>query len=154
MPARSDLAKPLRVASDDAFAAALAGSGERTISTTMAFVTVLTKLLRDATLGARIVPIVADEARTFGMEALFRQVGIYAPHGQLYDPEDRDQLLYYKEARDGQMLEEGISEAGALASWIAAACRCCPSISTTRCSDFSAWAIWSGRLRIRARAGS
>jgi pyruvate dehydrogenase E1 component len=121
MPARSGTSQSLQVASDDAFAATLAGSGDRAISTTMAFVAVLTKLLRDKTLGARVVPIVADEARTFGMEALFRQIGIYAPHGQLYDPEDRDQLLYYKEARDGQILEEGISEAGALASWIAAA---------------------------------
>jgi pyruvate dehydrogenase E1 component len=87
----------------------------------MAFVAVLTRLLKDPSIGPRVVPIVADEARTFGMEALFRQVGIYAPHGQLYDPEDRDQLLYYRESQDGQILEEGISEAGALASWIAAA---------------------------------
>jgi pyruvate dehydrogenase E1 component len=77
--------------------------------------------LRDKTLGRHIVPIVADEARTFGMQSLFRQVAIYSPHGQLYEPEDKDELLYYKEAKDGQILEEGITEAGAISSWIAAA---------------------------------
>src|SRR6185436_13097616 len=85
------------------------------------FVTLLSHLLRDTTIGKRIVPIVADEARTFGMQALFRQVGIYSSVGQLYDPEDHDELLYYREARDGQILEEGITEAGAISSWIAAA---------------------------------
>jgi pyruvate dehydrogenase E1 component len=84
-------------------------------------VTLLSHLLRDPGVGKRIVPIVADEARTFGMQALFRQVGIYSSVGQLYDPEDHDELLYYREARDGQILEEGITEAGALSSWIAAA---------------------------------
>lgn len=87
----------------------------------MAMVRMLTSLLRDKTLGSRIVPIVADEARTFGMANLFRQIGIYSPVGQLYEPEDRTSLLTYREARDGQLLEEGISEAGALSSWIAAA---------------------------------
>ena len=81
----------------------------------------LAQLLKDAALGKRIVPIVADEARTFGMQTLFRQVGIYSALGQLYEPEDHDELLYYKEAKDGQILEEGINEAGALSSWIAAA---------------------------------
>jgi pyruvate dehydrogenase E1 component len=85
------------------------------------FVQLLAQLLRDAKLGRRIVPIVADEARTFGMQALFRKVAIYSSAGQLYEPEDREELLYYKEARDGQILEEGISEAGAISSWIAAA---------------------------------
>jgi pyruvate dehydrogenase E1 component len=81
----------------------------------------LSQLLKDATIGKRIVPIVADEARTFGMQSLFRQVAIYSSLGQLYDPEDRDELLYYKEAKDGQILEEGINEAAAMSSWIAAA---------------------------------
>ncbi|MFY9512132.1 MAG: alpha-ketoglutarate dehydrogenase, partial [Rubrivivax sp.] len=91
------------------------------MSTTMAAVRALGNLLKDPTLGPRIVPIVADEARTFGMASLFRQIGIYAPEGQLYEPEDAATMLYYKEARDGQLLEEGINEAGALSSWIAAA---------------------------------
>jgi pyruvate dehydrogenase E1 component len=97
------------------------GSGEREESTTMAFVRLLSQLLKDPNVGRRIVPIVADEARTFGMQSLFRQVAIYSSHGQLYEPEDRDELLYYKEAREGQVLEEGINEAGAMSSWIAAA---------------------------------
>jgi len=85
------------------------------------FVQLLTQLLKDAKLGARVVPIVADEARTFGMQTLFRQAGIYSAVGQLYEPEDHDELLYYREAKDGQILEEGITEAGALSSWLAAA---------------------------------
>jgi pyruvate dehydrogenase E1 component len=103
------------------FARLLEGSGDREQSTTMVFVQMLSQLLRDKTLGKHIVPIVADEARTFGMQSLFRQVAIYSPHGQLYEPEDKDELLYYKEAKDGQILEEGITEAGAISSWIAAA---------------------------------
>jgi len=99
---------------------ALAADGHE-MSTTMAFVRMLGGLLKDRALGPRIVPIVADEARTFGMANLFRQVGIYAPAGQLYEPEDLGSMLYYREARDGQILEEGITEAGALASWTAAA---------------------------------
>jgi pyruvate dehydrogenase E1 component len=87
----------------------------------MTFVALLQQLLRDKTLGPRMVPIVADEARTFGMANLFRQIGIYSAVGQLYEPEDKDELLYYKEAKDGQILEEGITEAGAMASWVAAA---------------------------------
>ncbi|MFA5951954.1 MAG: pyruvate dehydrogenase (acetyl-transferring), homodimeric type [Hyphomicrobium sp.] len=97
------------------------GSGGREISTTMAFVQLLTKLMRDETLGRRIVPIVPDESRTFGMEGMFRTFGIYAQSGQLYRPQDADQLMYYKEDKSGQILEEGINEAGAMASWIAAA---------------------------------
>ncbi|MGE3273687.1 MAG: pyruvate dehydrogenase (acetyl-transferring), homodimeric type [Vicinamibacterales bacterium] len=96
------------------------GTGDRTASTTMVFVRMLSKLLRDETIGKLIVPIVPDEARTFGMEALFRQVGIYAHSGQLYEPVDMDTLLYYKEAKDGQILEEGINEAGSVSSFIAA----------------------------------
>jgi pyruvate dehydrogenase E1 component len=93
----------------------------RSQSTTMAFVQLLSQLLKDEALGPRVVPIVADEARTFGMQTLFRQVGIYSAVGQLYEPEDHDELLYYREAKDGQILEEGITEAGALSSWLAAA---------------------------------
>ncbi|MHB8973064.1 MAG: pyruvate dehydrogenase (acetyl-transferring), homodimeric type [Pirellulaceae bacterium] len=96
------------------------GSGERAVSTTMALVRILTKLLKDKQIGRHIVPIVPDEARTFGMEALFRQCGIYSHVGQLYEPVDADQLMYYKEARDGQILEEGINEAGSMSSFIAA----------------------------------
>jgi pyruvate dehydrogenase E1 component len=96
------------------------GTESRTASTTMVFVKMLSKLLKDEQIGKFVVPIVPDEARTFGMEALFRQVGIYAHSGQLYEPVDRDTLLYYKEASDGQILEEGINEAGSMSSFIAA----------------------------------
>ena len=96
------------------------GTESRKASTTMVFVRMLSKLLRDEKIGKFVVPIVPDEARTFGMEALFRQVGIYAHAGQLYEPVDRDTLLYYKEAEDGQILEEGINEAGSMSSFIAA----------------------------------
>jgi pyruvate dehydrogenase E1 component len=96
------------------------GADGKEMSTTMAAVRMLGSLLRDRTLGERIVPIVADEARTFGMDNLFRQIGIYSPVGQLYEPEDAGSMLYYKEARNGQLLEEGITEAGALSSWVAA----------------------------------
>ncbi|MBC7802932.1 MAG: pyruvate dehydrogenase (acetyl-transferring), homodimeric type, partial [Candidatus Parcubacteria bacterium] len=104
------------------FDAVLKGSGEgREISTTMAFVRILTALVRDKELGKRIVPIVPDEARTFGMEGMFRQLGIFAPEGQKYEPVDKDQVMYYREDKQGQILEEGINEAGAMCSWIAAA---------------------------------
>jgi len=99
----------------------VASTGERELSTTMAFVRLLTKLVKDKNMGERIVPIVSDEARTFGMEGLFRQIGIYAPDGQLYEPVDKDSFLWYREDKKGQILEEGISEAGAISSWIAAA---------------------------------
>jgi pyruvate dehydrogenase E1 component len=99
----------------------LKASGEREISTTMAFVQALNMVLRDKAVGPRVVPIVADEARTFGMEGLFRQIGIYAPFGQLYKPVDADQLMYYREDAAGQVLQEGITEAGAMCSWLAAA---------------------------------
>lgn len=103
------------------FDALLKGTGERKISTTMAFVRLLTALCKDKAVGNRVVPIVPDEARTFGMEGLFRQLGIYSPFGQLYDPVDSEQVMYYKESKDGQILEEGINEAGAFCSWLAAA---------------------------------
>jgi pyruvate dehydrogenase E1 component len=96
-------------------------SATRSQSTTMVFVQLLAQLLKDPQVGPRVVPIVADEARTFGMQTLFRQSGIYSAVGQLYEPEDHDELLYYREAKDGQILEEGITEAGALSSWLAAA---------------------------------
>ena len=104
-----------------AFQPLLEATGEREISTTMAFVRILSTLLRDKTIGRNIVPIVPDEARTFGMEGLFRQIGIYSAVGQLYEPVDSDQLMYYREDSNGQILEEGITEAGAFSSWLAAA---------------------------------
>ena len=121
LPARSAATPALEVPRLDAFAALLTGTKERELSTTMVFAQLLAQLLRDRVVGPRVVPIVADEARTFGMQNLFRQVGIYSAVGQLYEPEDRDELLYYKEAKDGQILEEGITEAGAISSWLAAA---------------------------------
>jgi pyruvate dehydrogenase E1 component len=105
----------------DKYERLLKSSGEREISTTMAFVQALNITLRDKQVGPRVVPIVADEARTFGMEGLFRQIGIYAPFGQKYKPVDADQLMYYREDQAGQVLEEGITEAGAFSSWMAAA---------------------------------
>jgi pyruvate dehydrogenase E1 component len=105
----------------EAFERLLKSSGDREISTTMAFVQSLSIVLRDKQVGPRCVPIVADEARTFGMEGMFRQLGIYAPQGQKYKPVDRDQLMYYREDAAGQVLEEGITEAGAFSSWMAAA---------------------------------
>jgi pyruvate dehydrogenase E1 component len=121
LPARSAAAPRLEVPGLEAFSALLQDSGERAFSTTMAFVRILATLARDKRIGRWVVPIVADEARTFGMEGLFRQLGIYASEGQLYEPVDSDQVLYYREDREGQILEEGICEAGALSSWIAAA---------------------------------
>ena len=102
------------------FKSQLEGTGEREISTTMAFVRVLAALLRDKTIGPRVVPIVPDESRTFGMEGLFRQVGIYSAVGQLYRPQDSEQLMFYKEDQHGQILEEGITEAGSISSFVAA----------------------------------
>lgn len=120
LPQRRQQATPLAPATPDLYTAFHADSGERTISTTMSFVRLLTKLMRDSTLGARVVPIVADEARTFGMQDMFRQFGIYSPWGQRYTPQDSDQLAFYREDIKGQILEEGISEAGSMGSWIAA----------------------------------
>jgi len=120
VPSRSVTAPALRPPAGTLFEEFYQGSGGRALSTTMAFVRILAKLLRDKEMGKLIVPIVPDEARTFGMEALFRQCGIYSHVGQLYEPVDRDTLVYYKEATDGQLLEEGITEAGSMASFIAA----------------------------------
>ncbi|MCE2869729.1 MAG: pyruvate dehydrogenase (acetyl-transferring), homodimeric type, partial [Xanthomonadaceae bacterium] len=116
---KSDLTLP--VPALETFERLLKSSGDREISTTMAFVQTLNIILRDKEVGPRVVPIVADEARTFGMEGLFRQIGIYAPFGQKYKPVDADQLMYYREDTAGQVLEEGITEAGAFSSWLAAA---------------------------------
>ena len=120
VPARSVRCEPLTVSLSESFAEFYEGTGDRAVSSTTAFVRMLAKMLRDPEIGRLVVPIVPDEARTFGMEALFRQVGIYSHSGQLYEPVDRDTLLYYKEARDGQILEEGITEAGSMSSFIAA----------------------------------
>ena len=121
LPQRRTTAPKLELGElDETFAEFMQGSDSRALSTTMAFVRMLTKLLRSKEFGKLVVPIVPDEARTFGMEALFRQVGIYSANGQLYEPIDSDQLLYYKEARDGQIFEEGITEAGSMSTLIAA----------------------------------
>jgi len=120
LPKRCVTASPLKAPGEDLFKEFYEGTHGREVSTTMAFVRMLAKMLRDPELGKLIVPIVPDEARTFGMEALFRQVGIYSRQGQLYEPVDKDTLLYYREAKDGQILEEGITEAGSMSSFIAA----------------------------------
>jgi pyruvate dehydrogenase E1 component len=120
-PQRLSAAPKLEIPPLEAFKAQLQGTGDREISTTMGFVRVLTTLLRDKAVGRHVVPIVPDESRTFGMEGLFRSIGIYNPEGQKYTPEDRDQMSYYREAENGQVLQEGINEAGAMADWIAAA---------------------------------
>ena len=124
-------------------------ANNKSMSTTMAAVRMLGGLLKDKTLGPKVVPIVADEARTFGMDNLFRQIGIYAPLGQLYEPEDAESMMFYKEAKNGQLLEEGINEAGAISSWAAAATSYsghmmfppCRSTSTIPCSASSVWVI-------------
>jgi len=121
LPRRKPSATTLPVPELAAFQSILDGTGEREISTTMAFVRILGVLLKDKGIGKHIVPIVPDEARTFGMEGLFRQIGIYSSVGQLYTPVDADQLMSYREDKQGQMLEEGINEAGSTCSWIAAA---------------------------------
>jgi pyruvate dehydrogenase E1 component len=120
LPQRRRTAPPLVVPPLEAFAGLLEGSGEREISTTMAFVRLLSVLLKDKNIGRNIVPIVPDEARTFGMEGLFRQIGIYSSVGQLYTPQDAETLMSYREDKKGQMIEEGINEAGSLCSWMAA----------------------------------
>jgi pyruvate dehydrogenase E1 component len=121
VPQRRRKGNALTVPELSAFENMLAATGEREISTTMAFVRILSTLVRDKQIGKYVVPIVPDEARTFGMEGLFRQLGIYSSAGQLYEPMDSDQVMFYKESKDGQILEEGINEAGSFASWLAAA---------------------------------
>ena len=121
LPIRRRKGDELKIPKIDFFESVLGGSNDREISTTMAFVRILNLLLRDKNLKNRIVPIVPDESRTFGMEGMFRQLGIWSSVGQLYTPEDADQLMFYKEDKNGQILQEGINEAGAMSSWIAAA---------------------------------
>ncbi|CAG2147260.1 alpha-ketoglutarate dehydrogenase [Cupriavidus plantarum] len=121
LPRRSVAAPRLTVPPLDSYGRFALEPDDREVSTTTGVVRLFTNLIKDRTVGPRVVPIVADEARTFGMANLFRQIGIYSPMGQLYEPEDAGSMLYYKECRDGQLLEEGITEAGAMASWTAAA---------------------------------
>ncbi len=120
LPQRRRKAEPLPVPGLELFQSQLDGTGEREISTTMAFVRILAALLRNKAIAPHIVPIVPDESRTFGMEGMFRQLGIYSPHGQLYQPQDSEQLMFYKEDQHGQILEEGITEAGSISSFMAA----------------------------------
>jgi pyruvate dehydrogenase E1 component len=121
LPSRRRTAESLAVPPLSAFERFLKSTEEREISTTMAFVQILHTLVRDKTIGKRVVPIVPDESRTFGMEGMFRQLGIWNQLGQLYTPQDADQLMFYKESKDGQILQEGINEAGAMCDWMAAA---------------------------------
>jgi pyruvate dehydrogenase E1 component len=120
LPQRRRTSESLAVPELSAFEPQLKGTGDREISTTMAFVRILNTIVRDRTLGPRVVPIVADESRTFGMEGMFRQLGIYSSVGQLYHPQDAEQLMWYREDQHGQILQEGINEAGAISSWISA----------------------------------
>ncbi len=121
VPARNPVASPLPMPSSEGFDALIKGTDGREISTTMAFVRLLGALVKDKQIGRQVVPIVPDESRTFGMEGMFRQLGIFSQVGQLYTPQDADQLMYYKEDKTGQILQEGINEAGGMADWIAAA---------------------------------
>jgi len=121
LPRRTITKEKIKSTDDSVFKPVLEGSGGREISTTMVLVRILSGLVKDKNIGSRIVPIVPDEARTFGMEGMFRQIGIYSSKGQLYTPQDADQLMYYREDKKGQILEEGINEAGAFCSWLAAA---------------------------------
>jgi pyruvate dehydrogenase E1 component len=121
LPSRRAKSQKLKVPKLDAFDAQLKSTGDREVSTTMAFVRILSSLVKDKEIGQRIVPIVPDEARTFGMEGLFRQIGIYSAKGQLYDPVDAGQVMFYREDKKGQLLEEGINEAGSMSSWLSAA---------------------------------
>ena len=121
VPNRRSKTYALAVPDQSAFEAQIKSSGDRELSTTMAFVRILSTLCKDKELGQRVVPIVPDEARTFGMEGMFRQMGIYSSVGQLYDPADSNQVMYYREDKQGQMLEEGITEAGSFSAWLAAA---------------------------------
>jgi len=120
LPERTSYAKPIKQPSKDIFENMLKSSGSHELSTTMVLVRLLTSLLRDKNIAPRLVPIIPDEARTFGMEGFFQKIGIYAHEGQKYEPVDSEQLSFYREDRKGQVLEEGITEAGAMSSWIAA----------------------------------
>ena len=120
LPERTSYAKPIKKPAKDIFENMLQSSGDRDMSTTMALVRMLTSLLRDKNIAPRLVPIIPDEARTFGMEGFFQKIGIYAHEGQKYEPVDSEQLSSYKEDKKGQVLEEGITESGSISSWIAA----------------------------------
>jgi pyruvate dehydrogenase E1 component len=139
LPARREESIALEVPGLDAFSAVLKGTGEREISNTMAFVRVINAIMKDKKIGKRVVPIVPDESRTFGMEGMFRQYGIYACEGQLYEPVDKSQIMYYKESKDGQIFEEGLTEAGAFCSWIAAG----TSYSVSDCPMIPFYAFYS-----------
>lgn len=121
LPSRREGSEALEIPELEVFDSLLKSTGTREISTTMAFVRILSTLARDKKIGKRVVPIVPDEARTFGMEGMFRQLGIYSSSGQLYEPEDHDKVMWYREDKKGQILQEGINEAGAMAEWMAAA---------------------------------
>ena len=129
LPARRSDFDAMTTPDLDAFKSQLKGTGAREVSTTMAFVRILSTLVKDKSIGKKIVPIVPDEARTFGMEGMFRQLGIYSSAGQKYTPHDHDQIMFYKESKQGQILEEGINEAGAMSAWIA----CATAYSTSGC---------------------
>ncbi len=120
LPWRNRECNPIKAPPLESFSSLLKGSGENKVSTTMGFVKLLSTLAKDRQIGRNVVPIVPDEARTFGMEGMFRQLGIYAPFGQLYEPQDSESIMWYKEEKNGQILEEGINEAGAFSSWLAA----------------------------------
>ena len=162
LPARRQKADALQIPALAAFDALLKATGEgREVSTTMAFVRILNILLKDKNVGKHVVPIVPDESRTFGMEGLFRQVGIWNQEGQKYVPQDHDQLMFYKESQTGQVLQEGINEAGAMCDWIAAATSysthgvaMIPFYIYTRCSASSVSATSAGPLVTCARAAS
>ena len=151
VPQRRRKGNELKVPELSAFENMLSATGDREISTTMAFVRILSTLVRDKEIGKYVVPIVPDEARTFGMEGMFRQLGIYSSVGQLYEPQDSDQVMYYKESKTGQILEEGINEAGSFASWLAAATSY--SVTGTQMIPFYiyysmfAWAAGDSRAR-------
>ena len=121
IPRRRNKIKKLKMPDEKHFEPLIQGMGERKVSTTMATVRLMTSLLKDSNIGERIVPIVPDEARTFGMEGLFKQIGIYSSEGQKYEPEDADKVMWYKESKEGVMLEEGITEAGSFSAWLALA---------------------------------
>ena len=151
IPRRRTTSEALKLPDNSIFEKLYESSGDRKISTTMAIVRIITELLKDKELGERIVPIVPDEARTFGMEALFRQVGIYSSAGQKYEPEDADKVMWYKESKDGVMLEEGITEAGAFSAWTALATAysnydfpMIPFICFIQCLDFREYMIYLG----------
>ena len=161
IPARRSTSYSLPAPAQSAYASQLKGSGKREISTTMALVRLLSSLVKDKQIGERVVPIVPDEARTFGMEGMFRQLGIYSSVGQQYTPHDAGQILYYKEEETGQILEEGINEAGAMSAWLLLPLRTryqitrwCRSTSSTPCSDSSEFMIWRGLLAIVRREAS